>query len=145
MAFWLGWGGGEASGVIQLFCYLTYFVFVGWKRSAMEIPLSPEINWLRIHHPPSYKSSYSYCSGWSLLGSHYRFRFIFLLRLLFAFAFIPFLFSSLCLLSLVFFPWSQCEVLCLACFRYFLDSLFLFLNSRLIFAHISVQCAYLQL
>ena len=63
MAFWLGWGGGEASGVIQLFCYLTYFVFVGWKRSAMEIPSPPEINWLRIHHPPSYKSSYSYCSG----------------------------------------------------------------------------------
>ena len=55
--------------------------------------------------------------------------------------FIPFLFSSLCLLSLVFF---FNEVVCLACFRYFLDSLFLFLNSRLIFAHISVQCAFLQ-
>ena len=142
---WLGWGGGEASGVIQLFCYLTYFVFVGWKRSAMEIPSPPEINWLRIHHPPSYKSSHSYCSGRSLLGSHYRFRFIFLLRFLFAFALPCALFFSYSLVCVYYHQFFFHDVVCLACFRYFLDILFLFLNSRLIFAHISVQCAFLQL
>ena len=35
------------------------------------------------------------------------------------------------------------EVVWLACFRHFLESLFLSINSRLIFPHISVQCAVL--
>ena len=58
-----------------------------------------------------------------------------------ALCFTPFLiFCSLRLLSFFY------DVVCLACFKYFLDNVFLFLvNSRLIFSHTSVQCAVLQL
>ena len=76
----------------------------------------------------------------SLSGTR-TFRSIFLLRLLFASAlfFIPFLiFSSLRLMSFFSrsrFVWSASDI--------FSISLFLFVNSRLIFSHVYVQCAVL--
>ena len=71
----------------------------------------------------------------SLLANR-TFRFIFLLQILFAFAFcfLPFLiFSSFCLLKS--FAQRALDI--------FLIAFFLFIKSRLIFPHISLQCAVL--